>query len=111
MKTTKAKARAKTRTGATSVKTRVVSPVHEGNTVFIRTVTLYYTGIIQRVTKEEIVLSEAAWIASTGRWSNALITGKLDEVEPYPNGTLVSVNRGAVIDVCDWTHPAPRSVQ
>ena len=110
MKTT-TKARAKARTGVTSVKKRVVSPVHKGNTVFIRTVTLYYTGVIQRATKEEIVLSDAAWIASTGRWSNALTTGKLDEVEPYPNDTLVSVNRGAVIDVCDWTHPAPRSVQ
>lgn len=87
------------------------TPVRVGNTVFIRTVTLYYTGIITSVSKEEIVLKDAAWIASTGRWNAALKTGVLEEVEPYPDGSLVSVNRGAVIDVCDWRHPAPRSVQ
>jgi hypothetical protein len=87
------------------------TPIRVNNTVFIRTVTLYYTGIITQVSKEEIVLKDAAWIASTGRWANALKTGTLEEVEPYPDGSLVSVNRGAVIDVCDWGHPAPRTVQ
>lgn len=91
--------------------TQAQTPIRVNNTVFIRTVTLYYTGIITAVSKEEIVLKDAAWIASTGRWNTALKTGVLEEVEPYPDGSLVSVNRGAVIDVCDWKHPAPRSVQ
>lgn len=87
------------------------TPVRVGNIVLIRAVALYYTGVISSFTKDEIILRDAAWIASTGRFNAALVSGKLDEVEPYPDGVLVSVNRGAILDVCDWTHPAPRAVQ
>ena len=87
----------------------VQSPLRVGNAVIIRTVTLYHTGRIVALTKEEIVLVDAAWIADTGRWHEALKTGKLIEVEPFPGP--VSVNRGAVIDVADWTQALPLDVR
>lgn len=77
-----------------------------GKTYFIRTVTFYYTGRLVRVTPQELVLDDAAWIADTGRFSDALKTGALSEVEPYPGQAIV--NRGAVIDVSPWLHALPR---
>ena len=85
----------------------VASPVAVGNAVLIRAVTNYYTGRIAAVTKDEVVLVEAAWIADMGRFADALDNGKLSEVEPYPAGP-VSINRGAIVDVCLWAHALPR---
>jgi hypothetical protein len=81
---------------------KIQSPIHLGATVFIRSVTHYYTGRIILLTKEEIVLEDAAWIADTGRFSEAMKTGTLNEVEPYASGQLVSVSRGGVVDVAAW---------
>ena len=77
-----------------------------GEKVFIRTVTHYYTGRIKVVTDSDIVLDDAAWIADTGRFSDALKSGKLNEVEPFPHSTTVS--RGSIIDVSPWEHDLPR---
>ena len=66
-------------------------------------------GRIASMDKDSIVLVEAAWIASTGRFHQALATGVLDEVEPFP-GT-VAIGRGAVIDVTDWAHALPMVVK
>ena len=85
------------------------SPIRVGNKVFIRTVTHHHTGEIVLLTKEEIVLKDAAWIADDGRFSDAIATGNLNEIEPFPDGVLASVMRGALIDVCDWKHALPRT--
>ena len=85
------------------------SPVKLGNSAFIRTVTHYYTGKIIFISKDEIVLSDAAWIADTGRFNNALVKADLNEVEPYPS--VVSINRGAIIDVSEWHHILPKDVK
>jgi hypothetical protein len=70
-------------------------------------VTLYYTGRVVAKDTSEVVLSEAAWIADTGRFADALSKGTLNEVEPFPG--LVSINRGAIVDVSEWKHPLPRA--
>lgn len=88
-----------------------ISPTRVDNTVFIRTVTHYFTGRIVALSAEEIVLADAAWIADTGRFSNALKSGTLSEVEPYPDGARVAVARGGVIDVSDWLLALPREVR
>jgi hypothetical protein len=93
-----------------SAKSSVTSPVSVGSTVLVRCVTHYYTGRIVSVTKEEILLSDAAWIADTGKFSEALANGVLREVEPYPDG-IISISRGAIVDVCTWNHPLPRTVK
>lgn len=75
-----------------------------GQAYLFRLVTLYYTGRVVKVTPKEIILEDAAWIADTGRFSDALKTGKLNEIEPI--GTVI-IGRGAVIDASLWTHKLP----
>ena len=68
-----------------------------GKAYLIRTVTMIQTGRLVAVTPQELVLEDAAWIADTGRFADALKTGKFNEVEPFPDGQVI-VGRGAVID-------------
>lgn len=72
-------------------------PYPVGENVFIRAVTMFYTGRLVRVTAGELVLVDAAWIADTGRFSVALATGALIELEPFPPGEVV-ISRGGLID-------------
>jgi len=77
-----------------------------GASYFIRTVTNYYTGRLMRVTDKELELEDAAWIADTGRFHDALKTGELKEVEPFTLNVIVG--RGAVVDAQEWQHDLPR---
>jgi len=77
-----------------------------GEAVFIRTVTMYHTGKVVAVSDTFVTLSDAAWVADTGRFSDALKTGKLSEVEPVEG--LVRVSLGAVVDIFEWNHDLPR---
>lgn len=90
-------------------KSAVKNPIRLGNNVFVRAVTHYYTGRIVEITKDELVLEDAAWIADTGRFENALRTGALNEVEPFLSP--VAIGRGAIVDVTDWTKDLPRAVK
>ena len=82
------------------------SPYNVGDVVFVRTVTYHYTGRISAIYPGEIVLSDAAWVADSGRFHAALATGTLSEVEPYPGSVIIS--RGGIVDVSPWLHPLPR---
>ena len=86
-----------------------LSPVQVGNNVYIRTVTYHYTGRIVQLSDAEIVLDDAAWIADSGRFTQAMAHGTLSEVEPYPGGVHVSISRGADVDVSSWLHDLPRA--
>lgn len=88
-------------------KAKVKRVLEVGNIVFIRTVTHYYTGRIVELSATEIELEDVAWVADTGRFSDALKTGTLGEVEPYPDGR-VAVGRGALVDASIWKHALPR---
>ena len=72
-------------------------PYEIGKNYLIRTVTMIDTGRIVMVTPQEIVLEDAAWIADTGRFADALKSCDFSEVEPFPAGRVI-INRGAVID-------------
>lgn len=81
-----------------------------GKNYFIRTVTLHFTGKLVKVTPQELVLVDAAWIADTGRFSN-FVKGDLRisvEIEPFPDKQRVIIGRGALIDAIEWNHPLPR---
>ncbi len=80
-----------------------------GRNVFVRGVTYHYTGRLVGSNADMIRLDDAAWVASSGRFAEALATGTLDEVEPYP-GT-VYLNRGAIMDLCEWAHELTRTTQ
>lgn len=66
---------------------------------FIRTVTHHYTGTLTRITAYELVLTNAAWIAEDGRFSEALKTENFSEVEPFPDGEII-IGRGSILDAC-----------
>jgi len=79
-----------------------------GKNYFIRLVTHHYTGTLIAVTAKELWLKDAAWIADDGRFMNAIRDGKLNEVEPFPDGAEVPIGRGALLDAVEWKHPLPR---
>ena len=80
-----------------------------GKNVFVRAVTHYYTGRLIGRADGYLHLEDAAWVADTGRFAEALAKGTLSEVEPYPGDCYVS--EGAIVDVSPWLHDLPREVR
>lgn len=78
-----------------------------GKIYLIRTVTMIDTGRLVAVTQQELVLEEAAWIADTGRFADAVKSAKFNEVEPFPDGRVI-VGRGGIIDAVE-IKTSPRS--
>lgn len=73
-----------------------------GQPYFIRTVTHHFTGRLIKVTKSEIVLVEAAWVADDGRFNVTMSAGKVSEAEPYPQERKVIIGRSSLIDAAVW---------
>lgn len=68
-----------------------------GANYLIRTVTMIDTGRLVAVTAQELVLEDAAWIADTGRFADAVEKTEFGEVEPFPAGRVI-LGRGSIID-------------
>lgn len=83
-------------------KSKKYQPYQVGDSVFIRTVTFYYTGKIEAVNGDWITMSSAAWIADTGRFHQFLTEGKCNEFEGFPE--IVSIPMGSIIDISPWRH-------
>lgn len=68
-------------------------PFEVGKAYLIRTVTMIQTGRIKAIKGKFLVLGEAAWIADTGRFSEALKDQeKFNEVEPFANDAIVNMD-------------------
>lgn len=80
-----------------------------GKVYLIRTVTMIDTGRLVAVTPHELVLEDAAWIADTGRFAQAVADAKFNEVEPFPEGRVI-IGRGAIVDAVQIDN-APRKQQ
>ncbi len=78
-----------------------------GKIYLIRTVTMTDTGRLVQVTDQELVLEDAAWVADTGRFAQAIEKAEFGEVEPFPSGRVI-IGRGSVVDAVAIT-VAPRS--
>jgi hypothetical protein len=80
-----------------------------GENVFLRKITMILTGRVVAVYPTYIELDNAAWIADTGRYANAVRSGQFSEVEPYPDGLIIKVPLGDLVDgfVAPW--PLPRA--
>ena len=76
-----------------------------GKKYFIRTVTMHSVGKLISIDDKELVLSDASWVADSGRFYNALNDGTLNEVEPFVNDVLI--NRNSIIDATVWDHDLP----
>ncbi len=83
------------------------APWNIGANYLIRTVTMIDTGRLVAVTATELVVEDAAWIADTGRFSDALKSVEFSEVEPFPDGRVI-IGRGSVIDAIEISK-LPRS--
>jgi len=79
-------------------------PFEVGEKYYIRTVTHHQTGKVKAIVGKFLVLEQAAWIADSGRFMNAILEGKLDEVEPVKE---CFVNTDTIIDAFVWTHKLP----
>ncbi len=73
-------------------------PWEIGKAYFIRTVTYHYTGRLAAITPIELVFEDAAWIADSGRFADALKSGSFSEVEPFPDGKKIIIGRAMVVD-------------
>lgn len=83
-------------------------PFAVGEKYLIRTVTFFLTGQVKAITGKFLILKDAAWIADTGRFSQAITKGVLDEVEPVDEAI---VNMDAIVDAFPWTHKLPTEVK
>lgn len=72
-----------------------------GQKLFIRTVTYHIVGKVEKVIDGFLKLSDAAWIADSGRFSNAIKEGSLSEVEPVGEAY---VSLGSIVDMFPWNH-------
>lgn len=77
-----------------------------GQAYFIRTVTMYFTGRLIQITSQELMLEEAAWIADTGRFADAMRSGSFSEIEPF-NGRVI-IGRGSIVDAQEWSLVLPK---
>ena len=77
-----------------------------GKKYFIRTVTYHLVGKIEKIVGDFFVLSGASWVADSGRFTQAIEDGTLNEVEPVGEAM---VNSKSIVDMFPWTHALPTS--
>lgn len=78
-----------------------------GRQYFIRTVTYHHTGRLAAIYPNELVLEDAAWIADSGRFADALASGNFNEVEPFPNPVIIA--RSSIVDATEFEGALPRT--
>lgn len=81
-------------------------PFEIGGKYFIRTVTYFATGEVEEIRGDFLVLKDAAWVADTGRFRQAIMDGVLNEVEPVEVAMFVNMN--SITDAFEWEHNLPR---
>lgn len=79
-----------------------------GKNYFLRTVTHHVTGKLEKVTSKELVLSNGAWIADDGNFTEAMKANTFLEVEMFDPAEKVIVGRGSLIDA-QQIHTLPTS--
>ena len=81
-------------------------PFEIGGKYFIRTVTYFATGEVVEIKGDFLVLTDAAWVADTGRFRDAISTGVLNEVEPVD--VPMFINMASITDAFVWKNKLPR---
>lgn len=75
-----------------------------GGKFYFRTVTFHLTGEVKKIVGRFAYLKNAAWIADSGRFMEAIKDGTLKEVEPVGDAF---VNLDTVTDFFPWKHDLP----
>jgi len=81
-------------------------PFQIGKKYYIRTITYHATGKVKRIKGGFLVLGDAAWIADSGRFMQAIQDGVLNEVEPVD--VEMYLNIASITDAFEWKHKLPR---
>jgi hypothetical protein len=78
-----------------------------GENIFLRKITMIITGHVVAVHDTYVELDHAAWVADTGRYTQAVATGKFHEVEVYPADLIIKVPLSDLVDgfVAPWSLP------
>ena len=79
-----------------------------GRAYLIRTVTYHLLGKIDKVSGNFLVLSDACWVADSGRFSKAIKEGELNEVE-FVGDAIVSIP--SIVDAFPWIHKVPKETK
>ena len=75
-----------------------------GGKFFFRTVTYHMVGKVEKIVGRFACLTDASWVADSGRFMNAIKDGTLSEVEPVGDAFI---NLDTVIDFFKWNHKCP----
>lgn len=75
-----------------------------GEKYFFRTITYHMTGRVKKVIGNILELENAAWVADSGRFMQAIKEGKLNEIEPVGRAYI---NINSVVDFFPWVHSLP----
>ena len=84
-------------------------PFAVGDAILIRTVTMIQVGKVRAIGRDFFTLEDGGWVADTGRFSEMLEKGTINEFERAPDWFLVG--RGAIVDVYPWKHPLPKATK
>ena len=85
-------------------------PFKVGDAILIRTVTMIDLGRVKAILPDFIVLEDGGWVADTGRFSQMIATGSLNEFE-LVDAPWFLVGRGAIVDACPWQHDLPKATK
>jgi len=72
---------------------------------YFRTVTYHLIGKVEKIVGNFAELSNASWVADSGRFMNTIKDGSLDEVEPVG---VAYINIQSLVDFFPWNHNLPK---
>jgi hypothetical protein len=98
-----------TKIAASKSPTKVALPFAVGDKILVRTVTMMDVGRVKAIGEDFLVLEDGGWVADSGRFSEALATGRLNEFEQAPSWFLVNV--GAIVEIFPWAHDLPQTTK
>jgi len=87
-----------------------LGPHQVGDVVVIRAIPYHYIGEVAVIGEHCVTLAPGAvWLADSSRWaSDFLVSGKVNEAEPFIDGVTVSYS--VIGDVTKWRHAIPGQV-
>jgi len=76
-------------------------PFKIGEAYFLRGVTYHLVGKVADIVGDFLVLTDASWVADSGRFMDAIKDGTLSEVEPVGDAYM---SISAIVDAFPWKH-------
>ncbi len=87
------------------------TPFEVGESYFIRTVGYFFVGTVEGLFGKFLIMKDISCVFDTGRYSDAVKDGKLEElsaseIEPLPNGTGIAIE--SITDFSPWNYKLPK---